>query len=139
VLNGGCLCAGVRYRIDGKLGPIVQCHCSMCRKASGSAFAANASVRAEVFSIVAGAELVTEYESSPGKFRAFCSRCGSPLYARWTAFPGIRRVRLGTLDDDPGTRPIASAHVESRAPWHAIEDSLERFPAEPPLRYGAPG
>jgi hypothetical protein len=139
VLNGGCLCGGVRYRIDGKLGPIVQCHCSMCRKAGGSAFAANASVRAEAFSVVAGAELVTEYESSPGKFRAFCSRCGSPLYARWTAFPGVRRVRLGTLDDDPGSRPIASAHVASRAPWYAIEDSLERFPAEPPLRYGAPG
>ena len=55
MLEGGCLCGAVRYEIDGGLGPIVCCHCSMCRKAQGTAFATNAPVPAPRFRIVAGA------------------------------------------------------------------------------------
>jgi hypothetical protein len=64
----------VRIEISGKLGPVVYCHCSMCRKANGSAFAANADVRTKYWRFASGEELVREFESSPGKFRAFCSR-----------------------------------------------------------------
>ena len=83
MITGKCLCGKVRYEIDGRLGPVVYCHCSMCRRATGSAFATNASVRANEFRVVAGSELISEYESSPSNMRAFCSRCGSPLYCRW--------------------------------------------------------
>jgi hypothetical protein len=54
MLTGGCLCGGVRFEIDAPLGPIIYCHCSLCRRVSGSAFVANATVRTEVFRIVAG-------------------------------------------------------------------------------------
>jgi hypothetical protein len=117
----------VRFRITGKLGPAGYCHCKMCQRASGSAFAANAPVRTRYFEIGSGAELVSEYESSPGKFRAFCRRCGSPLYSRRDAEPEIRRIRLGTLDGDPGRRPLAHFWVSARAPWHAIEDALPQY------------
>jgi hypothetical protein len=127
-LEGGCLCGGVRYRIAGKLGPAIYCHCNKCRRASGSAFAANAPVRLRYFEIAAGAELVREYESSPGKFRAFCGRCGSPLYSRSDADPETRRIRLGTLDADPGRRPLAHFWVSEQAPWHEIHDALPRYP-----------
>ena len=46
MITGKCLCGKVRYEINGRLGPVVYCHCSMCRRATGSAFATNASVRA---------------------------------------------------------------------------------------------
>jgi hypothetical protein len=49
MLEGGCLCGEVRFRITGKLGPLAYCHCKMCQRASGSAFAANASVRTRHF------------------------------------------------------------------------------------------
>jgi hypothetical protein len=117
MLTGRCLCGGVRIEIEGSLGPVVQCHCSLCRRASGTAFATNASVRADSFRAAAGAELVREYESSPGYFRAFCSRCGSPLYGSGERFPELRRVRLGVLDGDPGARPAAHVWVGSKAPW----------------------
>src|SRR5205809_779691 len=97
MLTGRCLCGGVRYEIDGEIGSVVCCHCSQCRRASGAAFATNASVRAEHFRLIAGRDLLTEYESSPGKFRAFCARCGSPILSRWTAHPDFVRIRLGTL------------------------------------------
>ena len=137
MLEGGCLCGGVRFRIDGKLGPAGFCHCKQCQRASGSAFAANAPARTRYLQLVSGSELVTEYESSPGKFRAFCRRCGSPLYSRRDSEPELRRIRLGTLDGDPGRRPLAHVFVGSKAPWFAIHDALPQFeaglpdPAEP--------
>jgi len=118
----------VRYEIDGEIGSVSYCHCSQCRRASGTAFATNASVRAERFRLVAGRDLVTEYESSPGKFRAFCARCGSPILARWAAHPDFVRIRLGTLDADPGSRPLLHVWVGSKAPWFEITDELPRLP-----------
>lgn len=127
MLEGGCLCGGVRFHVTGKLGPAGFCHCKQCQRASGSAFAANAPARAKYFEITAGTSLVREYESSEGKFRAFCSQCGSPLYSRRDTEPDIRRVRLGTLDSDPERQPLAHVWVGSKAPWYAIQDSLQQF------------
>jgi hypothetical protein len=127
MLTGSCLCGSVRFRIDGKLGPAGYCHCSQCRKASGSAFAANAPVRRKYHSFTRGEGSIREFESSPGKFRAFCSHCGSPLYSRLEAEPETLRIRLGTLDQDPGRRPLAHVWVGSKAPWHTIGDDLPRF------------
>jgi hypothetical protein len=127
MLTGRCLCGSVRYRIAGKIGPAGFCHCSQCRQANGSAFAANAPVRTRYFEITAGSELVSEYESSPGKFRAFCSRCGSPMYSRREDTPESRNIRLGSLEQDPARRPAAHVWVGSKAPWFEIVDSLPRF------------
>jgi hypothetical protein len=128
VIDGGCLCGGVRFRLTGKLGPAGYCHCKQCQRASGSAFAANAPVRTAYFQLTAGADLVSEYESSPGKFRGFCRRCGSPVYSRRDTEPELRRIRLGTLDDDPERRPLAHVWVASKAPWHTITDALPQYP-----------
>ena len=127
-LAGGCLCGGVRFRIAGRLGPAGYCHCKQCQRASGSAFAANAPVRTRYFAFTSGAELVNEYESSPGKFRAFCRRCGSPLYSRRESEPELRRIRLGTVDGDPGRRPLAHVWVSAKAPWDEIRDELPQLP-----------
>lgn len=129
MLEGGCLCGGVRYRIDGKLGPAGFCHCKQCQRASGSAFAANAPARTRYFQLTTGSELICEYESSPGKFRAFCRRCGSPIYSRRDSEPELRRIRLGTLDGDPGRRPLAHVFVASRAHWFTIHDALPQYEA----------
>jgi hypothetical protein len=128
MLVGSCLCGGVRFRVNGRLGPVTYCHCKQCQHASGSAFAANAPARAAYFELTSGDNLVSEYESSPGKFRAFCRRCGSPVYSRRDAEPDIRRIRLGTLDSDPERRPLAHFWVNSKAPWYSIGDSLPQYP-----------
>ncbi len=127
MIEGGCLCGGIRFRVTGKLGPAGYCHCKQCQRASGSAFAANAPTRTKYFELVSGADLVSEYESSPGKFRAFCSRCGSPIYSRTESDPETRRLRLGTLDSDPGRRPLGHVWVSSKAPWHSIDDGLPQY------------
>ncbi len=132
MITAHCLCEGVRFEISGKIGPVVYCHCSQCRRASGTAFAANADVRTHYLQWIAGRELICEYESSPGKVRAFCSRCGSPLYSRTSAQPETIRVRLGALDGDPGRRSVAHCWVSAKAPWFEISDALPRFEQAPP-------
>jgi hypothetical protein len=131
MLTGRCLCGGVRYEVTGSLGPVALCHCSMCRRASGTAFASNASVQGDDFHLRAGAELVQTYESSPGKLRHFCRVCGSPLWATDPKMPGYVRIRLGTLEDDPGVRPAFHFAVESKAPWFEITDDLPRMESAP--------
>ena len=128
MLDGGCLCGGVRFRITGKLGPVGFCHCKQCQRASGSAFAANAPVRTRYLELSSGSDLLKEYESSPGKFRAFCGRCGSPIYSRRDSEPELRRIRLGSLDSDPERRPLGHVWVRSKAPWYSIGDSLPQYP-----------
>ena len=124
MLLGSCLCGGVRYEISGTLGPSLYCHCGQCRKASGASCTTNASVPASDFRFVEGEALVGQFESSPGQFRCFCSRCGSPLIKRFAAKPEEVRLRLGTLDSDPETNPAAHIFVSFRAPWTVITDDL---------------
>jgi hypothetical protein len=124
MLKGSCLCGGIRYEIDAELGPITNCHCGQCRKASGAAFASNASVPVAKFRFISGAELLKEWESSPGRRRCFCGRCGSPILKRNADQPETVRLRLGTLDTDPRIKPSRHIYIGSKAPWVDITDSL---------------
>jgi hypothetical protein len=130
MVRGSCLCGAVKYQIKGPLTEARNCHCSMCRKAQGTAFRSRASTPASGFHWVEGEDLVTFYESSAGTFRGFCRVCGSPIVSK---FPGTPHygVPLGTIDGDPGVRPEMHVHVESKAPWFTITDDLPRLPAGP--------
>jgi hypothetical protein len=126
--KGSCLCGSVRYEIAGELGDFGYCHCTSCRKASGSAHAANAPVERASFVLLGGRETLREYESSPGKLRAFCSTCGSPVYAYLTATPDVLRIRLGSLDTPFLKQPKAHTFVSDKAAWEPIEGDLPQFP-----------
>jgi len=134
MLTGRCLCGAVHFEIDGALGRITVCHCSLCRRSSGSAFLPAAAVSAAHFRITSGGRLLSAYESSPQYERVFCSRCGSQLFGRHADHP-IVWVRLGSLDQDPGSRPALHFMTGSKAPWYTIADNAEQFPEMPPLHY----
>ena len=123
-IEGRCLCDAVRYRIAGAPLAMYHCHCAQCRHASGASFATNLLVSSETFALTAGAEALASFESSPGKRRYFCSRCGSPIYSAAEATPQIRSIRCGTVVGDPGVRPTAHIHVASKSPWFEITDGL---------------
>lgn len=127
--RGSCLCGGIRYVIEGELAPIQVCHCRQCRKAQGTPFATNIPVAAGAFRFAQGQALLSEFESSPGKKRVFCSRCGSPVYSRRDDKPAVVRIRAGTLDGPLATRPIAHFHTVSKCDWWPIDDALPRFEA----------
>ncbi|MGI9554112.1 MAG: GFA family protein [Thermodesulfobacteriota bacterium] len=128
MLKGSCLCGNIHYQYTGDLGPVVMCHCSQCRKSSGTAFATNSPVDKSQFKIISGNEFICEYESSPGKFRAFCSNCGTPIYSRRESIPDQLRIRLGTVDTEVDERPSFHIFVSSKAGWYSILDELPQFP-----------
>ncbi len=127
-LKGGCLCGGVRYEISGKVESAANCHCSMCRKQTGTAFFSALPVATKDLRYTQGTDLITRYESSPGSLRMFCKKCGSTL-GGGAADPNADTfyLAMGTLDDDPGIKPSAHLFVGSKAPWHEITDKLPQF------------
>lgn len=127
--TGSCLCGGIRFRIEAELGPIELCHCQQCRKAQGTAFGANSPIRSAAFVLLSGDALLAEYESSPGKKRAFCKRCGSPIFSSRASLPGVLRLRVGLVDGPLAAQPVAHAYVASRCNWWPITDCLPQFPA----------
>jgi hypothetical protein len=120
------------YEIRGELGDFGYCHCKSCQKASGSAHAANSPVRRSDFRLVSGEERLREFESSPGKLRVFCSRCGSPIYAYLVNDVATIRIRLGTLDTTFNKQPQAHTFVRERASWAPIADAAPQFPTWAP-------
>jgi len=127
MLHGACLCGKVRYEIEGKPRFMYQCHCGKCRAASGASFAANVIVDAGRFRITAGNESLARHESSPRKFRYFCSACGSPIYSHGESTRHVVAVRSGTLKEDPGLRVAYHAFVASKAAWTEIRDDAPQF------------
>jgi hypothetical protein len=125
--QGSCLCRSVTYEISGEIGEFGYCHCTSCRKASGTAHAANAPVERSAFRLTSGTEELKEFESSPGKVRVFCGRCGSPLYAYLRASMDVIRLRLGSLDTPFTKQPRAHTWVSDKAPWEPIADNLPQF------------
>jgi hypothetical protein len=131
-LHASCLCQGVAIEIDGPVKDLLFCHCTMCRKAHGSAFRARGRVRTKDLRWVRGEELVRYYESSPGQHRGFCSTCGSSLFTKFSDAHEVLGLALGILDDDPGSRPTCHVFVGSKAPWYEIADALPQHQFYPP-------
>ena len=127
MLIGSCLCGSVAYAVDAPVGPIIHCHCTTCRKAHGAAFSSLSPVPRDRFRWTRGAELVAGFESSPGKFRRFCSRCGSHLIADRVGQPTVM-LRLGCLDTPVTDRPKAHIWRSEAATWF---DPLDHLPALP--------
>ena len=130
MIRGSCLCRQIKYELDGGIELINHCHCSMCRKAHGAAFGSFLHASSEGFRWVAGEGLVQRYQSSPGNVRAFCRVCGSNMPVLEDG--GEVNIPAGTLDDDPGVRPIVHIFGKHKAAWFEIEGSLPVFDEFPP-------
>lgn len=130
MIRGRCLCGGVRFEIARAEDPFELCHCSRCRKVSGSAYRAGLLVDESDFRLVDGKERIRIYEApiaaAPPAYRAgFCSRCGCPVPNRTASASWF--VPAGALDDDPGVRPDRHIDVELKAPWDRIADRLPQM------------
>jgi hypothetical protein len=131
-VRGGCLCGGVRFEVTAPFRRANHCHCSRCRKHSGTFGLTQGRVPREGFRLIAGEDLIRVYDPG-GAVKAFCSRCGSSLFgASWPEGDEIS-IRLGALDDDPGIRPQYHSFVGSKAVWEELpDDGLPRYEASPP-------
>ena len=126
-IEGSCLCGGVAFEAAGPLGPIGHCHCGTCRKAHSAAFSTTAVVAKAGFRWLRGEALLGRYESTPGKKRSFCTRCGTQLVAAWDDRDDVI-LRVGAIDSDFGARPLAHIWTEEKASWYEIGDALPQLP-----------
>jgi hypothetical protein len=129
-IQGSCLCGGVRFEVEPPFRRANHCHCSRCRKHSGTFGLTQGRVARERFRLLAGKELLRVYTPAEGgAVKVFCSVCGSSLFGgHWPDGDEVS-VRLGALDGDPEIRPQYHSFVDSRAPWDVLpEDGLPRYP-----------
>ncbi|MDF1642256.1 GFA family protein [Thalassolituus oleivorans] len=122
MISGSCLCEKVTYKITGRIGDIIHCHCKTCRKAHGAAFSSVASVQNDEFEVI-GREHLQSFESSQGKHRYFCSNCGTQVYAQRENAEHVI-LRLGSLDDDPLSPETKHIWVSEKASWYSINSHL---------------
>jgi hypothetical protein len=130
-LTGSCLCGDVAFEVTTSVEPLGHCHCSICRKSHGTAFASYVFAAKRAFVWSRGEESIRRYRSSPNFWRAFCPRCGSALPVE---AEGMDRVFIpaGLFGSDPRLAPMPHQFVGSKAPWYEIADSEPQFDAYPP-------
>ena len=131
MIEGGCLCGGIRFAVSEPVAGIVLCHCSLCRKSNGTGGLATIPVPPERFRWIAGEDLVAIYERPSGYGVSFCRVCGSPA-------PDSNRARTryaipaGLFDGDPPLAVVEHIFVGSKAQWVKIADDAPAFEEFPP-------
>jgi hypothetical protein len=116
------MCGAVRFEVEPPLGDAGYCHCSRCRRRTGTAASAQARIHGDALRITSGEDRVRGYRPPNGFEKLFCGDCGSALFSRNPADPTQMSVRLGAFDDDPGVRPSWRQFVAYAAPWEPIPD-----------------
>ena len=132
VVDGGCTCRAVRYRMHGPPLIVHCCHCRWCQRETGASFALNALIEADRVELLGGAPevVVTPSESGVGQRISRCPQC---RIAVWSNYGGsgdkIRFVRVGTLDEPDRLPPDIHIYTASKQPWVVLDRRLPAVPA----------
>lgn len=121
-LVGKCLCGEAQYEVADTFLYAQNCHCSNCRRATGSAFKPFAGIERSKLRLTSGTESLSLFGTEDAH-DAHCKACGSLLYSVVRDAQFVH-VALGTLVDAPTIRPTAPIFVGSKAPWFTITDDL---------------
>ncbi len=131
VLEGGCACGGVRYRMTGPPLIVHCCHCSRCQRETGSAFAINAFIEADRVTVLAGAPEAVMTPSASGRGQKIV-RCPACRVAVWSHYAGagdaICFVRVGTLDEPRRLPPDIHIFTGTKLPWVRIPEGAKAVP-----------
>jgi hypothetical protein len=132
---GNCLCGKISFEIDRKNIKLYQCHCSLCRKQSGSYSNAATIIENEKFRFLTGNELINSWVKESGFRSDFCSVCGSPVPnpLRNTNFYW---VPAGLLEDsNPANKVVFHLCLNSKASWAPFGLNTENHEELPSLAY----
>jgi hypothetical protein len=129
---GGCTCGSVRYECSRAPIAMLNCHCRDCQRSSGAPFASGFIVQVsdtaitgtpKRYSVRAGSGLLAT--------RSFCSECGSPLFTRGEAAPGVMSIRFTTLDKPSEFQPMLDIWTSSAQPWTCLSEAIPHYPQSP--------
>lgn len=125
MLEGGCFCGFVRYRVRGNPMHETSCHCSICRRTSGAPFVGWFSVPARGYQLRSGEP--ASFRSSDHGTRSFCPRCGTPLTFRSDRSPEEIDVTTCSLDDPERIPPRDHTHTGAKLGWIDLADGLPAY------------
>lgn len=133
MIEGGCLCGSVRFRIEGEPMMSGRCCCQACQKLSG---AGNTENIAFAQNDIAVSGQIADYnwtaDSGGTVTTSFCPNCGSPLFGKSTTMPGMTMVRAGGLDDPGIYAPQMMVYAKRRHAWVLHDERLPAFETMPP-------
>lgn len=121
--TGGCLCGAIRFRINKDPECAAHCHCSICRKQTGTAFTTGVGFEADAFEWTKGKP--TYFRDSVGVDRGFCARCGSSM--TWEPAGRGITVFVGCLDRAEDVRPTSHTYISTMMPWLKFDDGLPQY------------
>ncbi|MCE0495445.1 GFA family protein [Vibrio salinus] len=125
---GSCLCGSIKYSVSHVEEKMAHCHCNMCRKFHGAAFATFGEAKKADFNWLSGEELIKEYLADNGTKRLFCSNCGSSLVFVPSNDSGeYVEFSLGTIDSEIQQKPDAHIFTNYGANWYQITDDLPQY------------
>ncbi len=132
-LSGSCSCGSITYTCSSPAVMAGNCHCVDCRKASGSGYAPTLFVPENAISIKGEVKYYERSgDSGHAVTRGFCPHCGSQLFGKVEAMPGLIAIRAGSLDDPSQYKPQLDLYT-SRAPaWDSMDPALPKFAEAPP-------
>lgn len=134
-MKGSCLCGAVEFQVSPPFKMFQYCHCSRCRKFTGTAHASNLFVDPSQLTWTQGEDNVATFALPDTKYfgTAFCKTCGSSL--PWQA-QNVANVVIpaGTLDEDPECRPKHNIFWASKACWYDDPAHLEKHAELPPRK-----
>lgn len=126
VVEGGCLCAAVRYRVSGAPLATSSCHCRTCRRASGAPSVAWIVLRTEDFAFASGQPVA--FRSTPPVVRTFCGKCGTPLTYQHDASAATIDVTTASLDHPERFPPTREIWLDHKISWAPVNAALRQFP-----------
>ena len=126
---GSCLCGEIRYSVSKFEKDMAHCHCSMCRKFHGAAFATYGEVKLDNFEWLSGQETLKSYKATNSTVRKFCGVCGSSLVFESEASKcdGVIEIAISSLGIGSGLIPDAHIHISSKVDWFTPNDSLRKY------------
>ena len=122
--SGGCMCGEVSYSFREPPLTCGHCHCESCRRWQSAAFGSWTSFAKATFSLTGGPQI---YESSPGSYRQFCGKCGSPLFMTSNDEPEVVYATLASLRQSSDLKPTRHVSFEERDAWDPTSDLLPKF------------
>jgi hypothetical protein len=131
-LRGRCLCEAIRFECRDEPISAVICHCRDCQRYHSAPYAACAMMPPGAVALSVGSPVRHAVTADSGAlmFRDFCGTCGTQLFSGSSAYPEVRTVKIGALDEPAAIAPVAHVWTQRALPWALLDDGLPRFPQQ---------
>jgi hypothetical protein len=128
-LDGGCACGAVRYRLRSVPMIVHCCHCRDCQRQTGGAFALNALIEADRVALLSGEPVPVSMPTDSGRPHDIyrCPACQVAVWSDYGRRPGLRFVRVATLDDPDRLPPDVHIYTRSKLPWLKLPEGVPAF------------